>query len=107
MNSFIGRETEVRRIVKYFTDGQARLVTLTGPGGIGKTRLGLQVATELLDTYPDGVWFIALADLRQPAYVITEIAKALDLPLESAQDAMEQVVSHLLGKTLLLVAGQF
>ena len=107
MNSFIGRETEVRRIVEYFTDGQARLVTLTGPGGIGKTRLGLQVATELLDTYPDGVWFIALADLRQPAYVITEIAKALDLPLESAQDAMEQVVSHLLGKTLLLVLDNF
>ena len=107
MNSFIGRETEVRRIVEYFTDRQARLVTLTGPGGIGKTRLGLQVATELLDTYPDGVWFIALADLRQPAHVITEIAKVLDLPLESAQDAMEQVVSHLLGKTLLLVLDNF
>ena len=107
MNSFIGREVEVRRIVAYFTDGQARLVTLTGPGGIGKTRLSLQVATELLDTYPDGVWFIALADLRQPAHVITEIAKALDLPLESAQDVMEQVVSYLLGKTLLLVLDNF
>ena len=107
MNSFIGRETEVRRIVAYFTDGQARLVTLTGPGGIGKTRLALQVATELLDTYPDGVWFIPLADLRQPAHVITEIAKALDLPLESAQDVIEQVVSYLLGKTLLLVLDNF
>ena len=107
MNSFIGRETEVRRIVEYFTDGQARLVTLTGPGGIGKTRLALQVATELLDTYPDGVWFIALADLRQPAHVITEIAKTLDLPLESAQDVIEQVVSYLLGKTLLLVLDNF
>ena len=107
MNSFIGREVEVRRIVEYFTDGQARLVTLTGPGGIGKTRLSLQVATELLDTYPDGVWFIALADLRQPAHVITEIAKALDLPSESAQDVIEQVVSYLLGKTLLLVLDNF
>ena len=107
INNFIGREVEVRRIVEYFTDAQARLVTLTGPGGIGKTRLGLQVATELLDTYPDGVWFIALADLRQPAHVITEIAKVLDLPLESAQDVMEQVVSYLLGKTLLLVLDNF
>ena len=107
MNSFIGRETEVRRIVKYLTDGQTRLVTLTGPGGIGKTRLTLQVATELLDTYPDGVWFIALADLRQPAHVITEIAKVLDLPLTSAQDVMEQVVSYLSGKRLLLVLDNF
>ena len=107
MNSFIGRETEVRRIVEYFTNGQVRLVTLTGAGGIGKTRLALQVATELLDTYPDGVWFIALADLKQPAHVITEIANALDLPLQSTQDVMEQVVSHLLGKTLLLVLDNF
>ena len=43
MNNFIGRETEIRRIVKYLADGQSRLVTLTGPGGIGKTRLALQV----------------------------------------------------------------
>ena len=107
MNSFVGREAEVRRIVEYFTNGQARLVTLTGPGGIGKTRLALQVATELLDTYPDGVWFIALADLKQPTHVITEIAKALDLPLQSTQDVMEQVVSYLLGKTLLLVLDNF
>ena len=49
INSFIGRDIEVRRIAGYFTDGPGRLVTLTGPGGIGKTRLALQVATELHD----------------------------------------------------------
>jgi len=103
INSFIGREAEVRRIVAYFTDGQERLVTLTGPGGIGKTRLALQVATELHDTYPEGVWFIALADLKQPTHVITEIATGLAIPLKPTQDVMEQVVSYLLGKTLLLV----
>ena len=107
VNSFIGRETEVHRVVQYLTNEQTRLVTLTGPGGIGKTRLSVQIATELLDTYPDGVWFIALADLRQPAHVITEIAKVLDLPLTSAQDVMEQVVSHLSGKRLLLVLDNF
>ncbi|RKU20233.1 hypothetical protein C6503_06580 [Candidatus Poribacteria bacterium] len=107
INSFIGREVEVRRIVGYFTDGQTRLVTLTGPGGIGKTRLALQVATELHNTYADGVWFIALADLRQSTHIITEIAKALVLPLKSTQDVMEQVVSYLLGKTLLLVLDNF
>ncbi len=107
INSFIGRETEVHRITEYFTDRQDRLVTLTGPGGIGKTRLSLQVATELHDTYPDGVWFIALADLKQPKHVITEIATVLALPLKSTQDVMEQVISHLSGKTLLLVLDNF
>lgn len=107
INSFIGREVEVRRVVAYFTDGQTRLVTLTGPGGIGKTRLALQVATKLHDTYPDGVWFIALADLKHPMHVITEIATALALPLKSTQDVMEQVISYLSGKTLLLVLDNF
>ena len=107
INSFIGREVEVRRITEYFTKGRERLVTLTGPGGIGKTRLALQVATELHDTYPDGVWFIALADLKQPMHVITEIATTLALPLKSTQDALAQVVSYLLGKTLLLVLDNF
>lgn len=107
INSFIGREAEVRRIAGYFTDGRERLVTLTGPGGIGKTRLALQVATELHDTYSDGVWFIALADLKQPAHVITEIATVLALSLKSTQDAMEQVISYLLEKRLLLVLDNF
>ena len=107
INSFIGRETEVRRITEYFTDRQDRLVTLTGPGGIGKTRLSVQVATELHDTYPDGVWFIALADLKQPKHVITEIATVLALPLKSTQDVMEQVVSHLSGKNTATGVGQF
>ena len=107
INSFIGREAEVRHIMAYFTDRQTRLVTLTGPGGIGKTRLALQVATELHNSYPDGIWFIALADLKQPTHIITEIAQTLVLPLKSTQDVMEQVVSYLLGKTLLLVLDNF
>lgn len=107
MNSFIGREIEGRRIAECFINRQARLVTLTGPGGIGKTRLALQVATELLDRYPEGVWFIALADLRQPTHVITEIATILDLPLKSTENIMEQVVSYLREKKLLLILDNF
>lgn len=107
MNSFIGREAEIRGVVGYLADKQTRLVTLTGPGGIGKTRLALQAATELLDAYPDGVWFIPLADLVQPAHVITEIAAALTLPLEPSEDAIKQVVAYLSGKTLLLILDNF
>ena len=103
MNNFIGRETEIRRIVKYLADGQSRLVTLTGPGGIGKTRLALQVGTELLDAYPDGVWFVPLADLVHSAHVITEIATVLALPL----DTIEQVITYLSRKTLLLILDNF
>jgi len=64
MTSFVAREQEVEDVKRLL--GQARLVTLTGPGGSGKTRLALQVAAELLDSYPDGVWLVELAAL--PAY---------------------------------------
>jgi len=87
MNSFIGRASEVRAIVQHLTAEQMRLVTLTGAGGIGKTRLALQVATELLDIYPDGVWFVPLADLVQPEHVITEIATALAIPMKTEMSA--------------------
>lgn len=89
MNSFIGRAREVRDIVQHLIDGQTRLVTLTGAGGIGKTRLALQVATELLDTYPDGVWFVPLADLVQPEHVITEIATVLAILMKTEISAAD------------------
>ena len=107
MNNFIGRESEIRRIVQYFANGHGRLVTLTGAGGIGKTRLALQAATELLDIYPDGVWFIPLADLVQPVHVLTEIATAFALPLKPAQDTLEQIVAYLSRKTLLIILDNF
>lgn len=111
VTSFIGREAEVREIAAHLTTGQTRLLTLTGPGGIGKTRLALHSAAELLAQYPNGVWFIPLADLVSPDFVLTEIATALAIPLRTEQaesdDVMEQLVAYLAEKELLLVLDNF
>jgi predicted ATPase/class 3 adenylate cyclase len=73
--SFIGRKRELRELRKLVP--ASRLVTLTGPGGSGKTRLAIQLAAELVETYPEGVWLIDLAPLRDPALVPQTVASAL------------------------------
>src|SRR3954452_19263490 len=65
MTSLVGRGAEIRRVMDYLTGG-ARLVTLVGPGGIGKTRLGLEVAGRLLPTFRDGTFFAPLSSIRDP-----------------------------------------
>ena len=111
VTSFIGREAEVQEIVGHLTTVQTRLLTLTGPGGIGKTRLALHSAAEVLEQYPNGVWFIPLADLVSPDFTLTEIATALAIPLKTEQaeseDVMEQLVTYLAEKELLLVLDNF
>lgn len=107
LTSFIGRGAEVAEIVRYVTEGETRLLTLTGAGGIGKTRLALHSAVELLEHYPNGVWFIPLADLVSPDLMLTAIASALAIPLKTEHDVMQQVVAHLAEKELLLVLDNF
>jgi hypothetical protein len=75
----IGREREVAEISWLLLRGEVRLVTLAGPGGTGKTRLGLQVAADLTDQFEDGVYFIALAPISQPELVASAIAQTLGL----------------------------
>ena len=75
MTSFVGRENVMEDLKA--TLATNRLVTLTGPGGTGKTRLSLQVGAELLENYPDGVWFVELAPLTAPELVTTEVAGVL------------------------------
>ena len=67
LTTFIGREREIADVQRLL--GTARLLTLTGSGGCGKTRLALQVAADFIDQYPDGVWFVDLAPLADPAFV--------------------------------------
>ena len=74
---FLGRKTELAEVVELVTSGDLRLVTLTGPGGTGKTRLALQAAAEASESFPDGVFWIPLAPLRDPALVVATAAQTL------------------------------
>jgi predicted ATPase len=74
---FLGRESELQEVVELLAAVDARLLTLTGPGGTGKTRLALQAAGASSDAYPDGVWWIPLAPLRDPALVLATAGQTL------------------------------
>ncbi|MGH8574493.1 MAG: ATP-binding protein, partial [Gammaproteobacteria bacterium] len=101
VSSFVGRRTdraEVRRLL-----AESRLVTLTGFGGIGKTRLATHVAAELRRAYPDGVWMVPLGDLSDPAELADEIAVGLGIRSQSRRPAVTMLVEHLAARELLLV----
>jgi predicted ATPase/class 3 adenylate cyclase len=100
---FLGREREVGEVVELLQRPDVRLLTLTGPGGIGKSRLALQAAAELLDDFPDGVYFVPLAPLTDPAFVLSAIAGALGLREEGGQPLLDRLSAFLGAKRLLLV----
>src|SRR5918993_3079061 len=101
--AFLGREHELAQLVALLRDPAVRLVTLTGPGGTGKTRLALQAAAELLDAFPDGVVFVPLAALTDAALVPSAVAGALGLREAAGRPPAEAVREALAGKRLLLV----
>src|SRR4051794_39519341 len=76
---FIGREQEAVAVLELLLGHDTRLLTLTGPPGIGKTRLSLDVAAKLAPHYPDGVWFVPLAPVTDPSLAASSIAQVLDL----------------------------
>jgi predicted ATPase/tetratricopeptide (TPR) repeat protein len=99
-NSFIGRERELgelRRLV-YST----RALTLSGPGGIGKTRLALRLLASMAAEFPDGAWFVELADLRQPDLVISRVASVLGVSEEPGRPLLETLADVLRRRRLLL-----
>jgi non-specific serine/threonine protein kinase len=101
VSSFIGREKEIRE-VKSLLDA-SRLVTLTGAGGSGKTRLALQVANELLPDYPEGVWLVELGALTDPALVPQSIASLFDLREQAGRTLLDSLSDFMHDRRMLLL----
>ena len=101
LTSFIGREKEIAEIKSLVTDN--RLVTLTGSGGVGKTRHSLQVSAEVLDAFADGVWLVELAPVSSPELVLQAVATVLGVRQDQGRSLMTALEDHLQAKTVLLL----
>jgi predicted ATPase/transcriptional regulator with XRE-family HTH domain len=101
VTSFVGRERELAEVKQLLTT--TRLLTLTGTGGCGKTRMALQVATEVAAFYPDGVWFVDLAPLSDPPLVLHAVTAALEMPEDPQRPPLPTLVDFLRVCRLLLV----
>ncbi|HEU5157173.1 MAG TPA: AAA family ATPase [Streptosporangiaceae bacterium] len=101
LTSFVGREREVAAVEGLL--GQSRLVTLTGPGGVGKTRIALRVAARLRNSYADGVCLVELSALQDPRLLSHTVVAALGLPEQTARPSVDVLVEYLRDKRLLLI----
>src|SRR5262249_49468323 len=103
LTSFVGREREVAAAYSALRWDGVRLLTLTGPGGVGKTRLALRVAGQLAGDFPDGVWFVPLAPVRDPALVASAVAGVLGVRETAGCTLAEGLRTFLRGKRALLL----
>jgi predicted ATPase/class 3 adenylate cyclase len=104
---FIGREKEVAAVAQMLSRPDVRLVTLSGPGGVGKTRLALQVAAELCDDFTDGVFIVALAPVNAPEQVVSALAQTLGISESSDLPLFSLLEAALKEKQLLLLLDNF
>jgi predicted ATPase len=105
-SSLIGRTRELAAISDLLR-GEARLVTLTGSGGTGKTRLALRVAAQLVEDFKNGVFLVSLAPISDPGLVLSSVAQALGVKERAGETLAESVHRHLEGKSLLLLLDNF
>ena len=101
LSSFVGREREMREIERLVAGSRA--LTLTGPGGAGKTRLAIEAAAAQMSAYRDGVWLVELAAVSEPALVIRAIADVFDVREQQAAAPVELVIRHIEDRHLLLL----
>jgi len=104
---FLGRREELTEITGRLHDPTCRLLTLIGPGGIGKTRLSLQAAAEQIEAFPHGVYFVPLAPVNTPGLLVPTIADALKFTFYSREDQKVQLLNYLREKKLLLILDNF
>jgi predicted ATPase/class 3 adenylate cyclase len=105
LTSFVGREEEIAEVERLL--GHTRLLTLTGPGGSGKSRLALAVAADLLTQFRDGSYFVDLSPVTDPALVPAAVANALGVPEAAGRPALDGVKEHLRDRELLQVVDNF
>ncbi len=103
LTPFIGREPELSALGGLLCDPQCLLLTIVGPGGIGKTRLAVEAADQYKDRFPDGVWFVPLSELNSPALLVPAIAGALHFRFQDSTDPQPQLLRYLSGKKSLLI----
>ena len=101
LSSFVGRDREMREIERLLASSRA--LTLTGPGGAGKTRLAIEAAASQISAYQDGVWLVELAALSEPALVVQAIADVFDVREQQAVSLVELVIRHVDDRRLLLL----
>lgn len=105
LTSFVGRRREINEIRELLSTN--RLLTLTGPGGSGKTRLALQVAAEMSEQFHDGIFLVALAPITDPGLVLSIIVQSLGIPETPGRSIKETLVDYIQNKSLLLLLDNF
>ena len=105
LTTFVGRDKELGEAVALLAG--TRLLSLTGPGGTGKTRLSLQVAAAAADEFPDGIWFVALEPVRDPTLVAATIARVLGVADSRNRPAVDTLADHIGEQRMLLVLDNF
>jgi predicted ATPase/class 3 adenylate cyclase len=101
--SFLGRTDELAEVLELLGRGEVRLVTLTGPGGTGKTRLALQAAADASDGYPGGLCWVPLAPLRDPEHALDAVARAFELDDPTAGSLLEALALRIANRPTLLI----
>lgn len=104
---FIGREEELSEIARRLADPGCRLLTLVGPGGIGKTRLAVQAAGQQLDHFEHGVYFVSLVGVTSSESIVPSIAETIDISFFPGSDPNEQLLNYLSTRKMLLVLDNF
>jgi predicted ATPase len=104
---FVGRHRELAEICKILQQADTRILTLTGPGGTGKTRLSIEAAGQLLGCFPDGVFFVGLASIKEPELVLPAIVETLGLTMVAGHTPIASLVRQLSGTRTLLVMDNF
>ena len=107
LTAFIGREAELASLHALLSDSKNRLITIVAPGGMGKTRLSLEAAGQLIDTFPQGIYFVALDRITSSDMIVQAIAEVLPITLASNENPKSRVIDYLHDKRILLVMDNF